>query len=1455
MPYNNNAGVWGVVMENAKYRELLKGLNTKEKKIAKLYFGIGESAKLSAGEIAEKLSYSYGYVDFVIENLEDKLDVLHFYNTPKDGAKKSKKTSNKSKKMDAFYMVEKVDEATSKLIDKMSDTFFKMFPNEEPLVVEHSLKLLPKKDRNIVFLYYGLDGIHCLDYDEIAEKYRMSIDSVDKSLETSIRTLKRNFSEGKVVSARTEWKENKYTNLVRLYGEKKVNEVMILFSERKQAMVKEYYLNEGKTTAKEIGEKYSLSTSAAYTTIIDTMEKAEIFLKENAASKSEEMFFERFQERNKERIIAAFNLLDDQKRTIVRMYYGIGMDAVDIKDIAKKYYVTSEKIIDIIEESIRKTNKKISLLNNADSGIFYKKFKGYSKNQIDKVLDSLSKEEQELINFYYGLMGTKMTINQISENYGYSSSVITSLVNKIRSNIKKMLDNPGVVLNVKMPPKRKQAVGSDSEDKIVEIYKKLVADYGEEKFIEALEIMNKESRRVLKSYLGIKEDKKQLSSIAFSRGISESKLSENILSDLDKISKFLCNRENNSGKRDSNKYYDLVSVYGLEQVEKAFNFLKQENQEIIKLYCGLGDEKMSQVAIAKKYGTSGANISARINRSFEKIEEFIKNPPTIKPKEEKAEKESKYVQWVNKYGQTKVDEEINKLSDTNQKILKMYYGINCKKCTSKEIAKELNSNEKAVYARISSVSKRLVESIENPKEKTNKKRIVKKKNDKYDILVETYGESKVTEALIKLGDKHQKCIMMYYGINTSQLTQKEIAEKLNISINYVSVCVAKGIQKMTEWLEHPELTEDIKDKFYSKFEGYSKSQVDEARKILIERDSNIINDYYLCEKPLSISDICEKYGISHGGFYAITSKCIKHITRELEEPGKTKVTKRGKGFYENFNGYSKEDVDAAMEKLSVENKEIISLLYGLDGRKLTAKQISEEKGFNAAYIYNKVGKQIQLIKELLINPSVLEVPKKKKEKKEKPITKSKHNEILLREYVTSGNDSAYDELIDNNMESVIKSVNHFINSREIKETYEELLTIGTIGLIKAIKSFDKESIEKKSFLTVASAYINNELSHHLNKKEEPVVFFDDEIEEDNRKIKVQDTLIDDTFEDTILEEHYNQYKSKKVNQVLQSLNEQERKVIELYYGLNRNKKCSQAEIAKVLGVSPVTVSRLLKDAHNDLLFALKEFKDDYPKNEEKEKIIREREEKEALSKKMKEAFFSLFKEKNREEVVSLLNSLPVKKKKIIVLYYGLQDGVCLDYDQIAEKYNIPVEEVINIIEENVNQLRGVSSKEGTRDSSFKNLTKKYNDSTVKEALNELSESEKAFLVMYYTLGDVKAYTLSDISKKIGVDESKITLLEKKILEKFEKTLIIKTAIKQKKKEFISLIIDKKEMKKALKSLEERALMIVSLYYGLNGRDLLSKKEICEKFKIKENDFDKLIKDLLDQINKSIPIKR
>ena len=105
---------------------------------------------------------------------------------------------------------------------------------------------------------------------------------------------------------------------------------------------------------------------------------------------------------------------------------------------------------------------------------------------------------------------------------------------------------------------------------------------------------------------------------------------------------------------------------------------------------------------------------------------------------------------------------------------------------------------------------------------------------------------------------------------------------------------------MADFIENPEIKEDMKEKFYAYFEGYSKEQIDEAKSVLKERDLGVIYDYYLSENNLSMTEICEKYDISHSGFYVITKRSLSSILKELKEPGTVKKSTRGKNFYENF---------------------------------------------------------------------------------------------------------------------------------------------------------------------------------------------------------------------------------------------------------------------------------------------------------------------------------------------------------------------------------------------------------------------------------------------------------------------------------------------------------------------------------------------------------------------------
>ena len=184
----------------------LKILNKKEKKVAKMFYGLNGRECLSEEEICDKLKLSSIEIQKILTTIDYKLTseglYLDFYD-------------NEKNEVNDYYQVETVDYQTQKLVEKMSSAFFAFFPNINPVIAEERLSLLPRKNKDIVFLYYGLDGIHCLDYDEIAEKYNMTIDEVADIIDDSIERVKSNLKKQIHMNVKTGLKRNDYIKLIK----------------------------------------------------------------------------------------------------------------------------------------------------------------------------------------------------------------------------------------------------------------------------------------------------------------------------------------------------------------------------------------------------------------------------------------------------------------------------------------------------------------------------------------------------------------------------------------------------------------------------------------------------------------------------------------------------------------------------------------------------------------------------------------------------------------------------------------------------------------------------------------------------------------------------------------------------------------------------------------------------------------------------------------------------------------------------------------------------------------------------------------------------------------------------------------------------------------------------------------------------------------------------------------
>lgn len=141
-----------------------------------------------------------------------------------------------------------------------------------------------------------------------------------------------------------------------------------------------------------------------------------------------------------------------------------------------------------------------------------------------------------------------------------------------------------------------------------------------------------------------------------------------------------------------------------------------------------------------------------------------------------------------------------------------------------------------------------------------------------------------------------------------------------------------------------------------------------------------------------------------------------------------------------------------------------------------------------------------------------------------------------------------------------------------------MVSIGTIGLIKAINTFDMDKNIKLS--SYASRCIENEILMHFRnlKKSSQNVSLEDAvgIDKDGNTLKLMDLLsIDDDFADN-LDKKLN---LQKINKYLtETLTKRELQIINLRYGLNGSKPLTQREVSSIMNISRSYVSRIEKKA-------------------------------------------------------------------------------------------------------------------------------------------------------------------------------------------------------------------------------------------------------------------------------------
>ena len=186
---------------------------------------------------------------------------------------------------------------------------------------------------------------------------------------------------------------------------------------------------------------------------------------------------------------------------------------------------------------------------------------------------------------------------------------------------------------------------------------------------------------------------------------------------------------------------------------------------------------------------------------------------------------------------------------------------------------------------------------------------------------------------------------------------------------------------------------------------------------------------------------------------------------------------------------------------------------------------------------------------------------------------SKEDEVKYVMMAMEDDEDARNKLIEHNLRLVVFLAKKYENTGV---DLEDLVSIGTIGLIKGVNTYKLDKNIKLA--TYASRCIDNEILMFLrkNKRRKGEISFEDSLSYDaeGNELHLEDIL---GTENDIVTKGIEESDDKKILQEeISKLNERDKKIMTLRYGLFNHKEMTQKDVAKVLGISQSYISRIEK---------------------------------------------------------------------------------------------------------------------------------------------------------------------------------------------------------------------------------------------------------------------------------------
>ncbi|MBU5454093.1 RNA polymerase sporulation sigma factor SigE [Caproiciproducens sp. MSJ-32] len=194
-----------------------------------------------------------------------------------------------------------------------------------------------------------------------------------------------------------------------------------------------------------------------------------------------------------------------------------------------------------------------------------------------------------------------------------------------------------------------------------------------------------------------------------------------------------------------------------------------------------------------------------------------------------------------------------------------------------------------------------------------------------------------------------------------------------------------------------------------------------------------------------------------------------------------------------------------------------------------------------------------------------------------PLKKEEEDELVKK--LKDGDEAIRDILIERNLRLVVYIARKFENTGI---GVEDLISVGTIGLIKAVNTFNPD--KKIKLATYASRCIENEILMYLRRNSKikaEISFYEPlNIDWDGNELLLSDIL--GTDNDIVYNLIEDEVDKELLFLALRNLNDREKEIVKLRFGLNGTREKTQKEVADMLGISQSYISRLEKKIINRL---------------------------------------------------------------------------------------------------------------------------------------------------------------------------------------------------------------------------------------------------------------------------------